>query len=172
VTALRVVLALLIVAASWPELSRYAAERRLYEVSAVLQAVFRRPPEAAEAGRIVTWATAAALDASAALPGDWRSLNLAGSASLLAHRPDAALDRYRQALGLGERPEIVVNVGRAHLALGRADEARAAFVRALWVSPGLHPAVPRALQPAVDAEVGALERTLAAGRLRAPPPPP
>ena len=167
--AWRVAISLLIVVALLPEFPRYAAERRLYQVSAVLQAVFTRPREVPDPGRVVAWAASTAVGASDSLPGDWRPLNLAGSAWLLARRPEEALDRYREALVLGERPEIVVNLGRAYASLGRDDQATAAFVRAAWVSPGVMATLPRTSQAAVRREVDALERSLASGRLAAPP---
>ena len=168
--AWRVAIALVIVAALLPEFPRYAAERRLYQVSAVLQAVLLRSRDVPDPGRVVAWAATTALSASGALPGDWRPLNLAGSAWLLAGRAEPALDRYREALALGERPEIVVNLGRAYASLGRGDRATSAFVRAAWVSPGLRSTLPKATQAAVRAEVDALEASLASGRLAAPPP--
>jgi tetratricopeptide (TPR) repeat protein len=170
VIVLRVALALVLVAALVPELSRYLAERQLYRASAVLRSVFAGPREPLESGGAVAWAASTAAAAAADLPGDWRPLNLAGSAWLLAGRADRALDRYRQALALGERPEIDVNVGRAHARLGRHDRAAAAFLRAGWVSPAVLSWLPIAPRDALRSELAALEQKLTAGRLAAPPP--
>jgi len=165
-----VILAVLIVAALVPELSRYAAERRLYQASAILRSVFARPHELANSGGVVAWAASTASAVAADLPGDWRPLNLAGSAWLLARRADLALDRYREALALGERPEIDANVGRAYASLGRHDRAAAAFLRAGWISPAVLSSLPRPSRDALRSELAALEQKLLTGRLGAPPP--
>lgn len=168
---LRVVLSLLLVAALVPELSRYAAERRLYQASAVLRSVFARPRALPDAGGAVAWVASTASAVAADLPGDWRPLNLAGSAWLLARQPDQALDRYRSALTLGERPEIGLNVGRAYASLGRHDRAAAAFLRAGWISPAVLASLPSASRDALRSELAALEQKLVTGRLGAPPAP-
>lgn len=170
--ALRVVVSLLIVAALVPELSRYAAERRLYQASAILRSAFARPRALPNAGGAVAWAASTAVAAAADLPGDWRPLNLAGSAWLLARQAERALDRYREALTLGERPEIDVNVGRAYASLGRHDRAAAAFLRAGWISPAVLSGLPIASRDAVRFEMATLEQKLKTGRLGAPPAPP
>lgn len=165
----RLALALIILAAVVPELSRYTAERRLYQASTVLRSVFAQPRAMANPGAAVAWAASVAGDAAGDLPGDWRPLNLAGSALLLARQPDRALEKYREALALGERPEIDVNVGRAYASLGRNDRATAAFVRAGWVSPGVLTLLPPSVGDALRSELGRLEGELTSGRLTAPP---
>jgi tetratricopeptide (TPR) repeat protein len=167
--ALRVALALLVAGALLPELSRYAAERRLYEVSAVLQVVATRSRDVPNPSGAVMWAASTALALASDLPGDWRPLNVAGSALLLVRQADQALARYRQALELGERPEIDVNVGRAYARLGRDDHAASAFLRAGWVSPAVLSWLPDATRDALRAELAALEHALVNGRLLAPP---
>ena len=106
---------------------------------------------------------------AADLPGDWRPLNLAGAALLLGRQPEQALERYREALKLGERPEIDVNVGRAYASLGRDDHAMAAFLRAGWVSPAVLAWLPNATGEALRPALSALEQQLVEGRLSAPP---
>jgi tetratricopeptide (TPR) repeat protein len=167
--AVRIALALLVAAALLPELSRYGAERQLYEVSAVLQAVGSGARVVANPGGAVMWAVSRADDASSRLPGDWRPLLFAGSGLLLVRQVDQALDRYRRALELGERPEIDVNLGRAYARLGLDDRARAAFVRAAWISPALLDWLPLASRDALGAELSGLGRALVDGRLTAPP---
>jgi tetratricopeptide (TPR) repeat protein len=168
-TLVRLALALIILAALTPELFRYAAERRLYQASTVVRLVFAGHPAIANPGGALEWATSVAGDAAGSLPGDWRPLNLAGSALLLARQPDRALERYREALALGERPEIDVNVGRAYASLGRHDEATAAFLRAGWVSPAVLASLPASTRDALQSELRRLERELTSGRLAAPP---
>jgi len=167
-----IILPVLIVAALVPELSRYAAERRLYQASAILRSVFARPHELANSGGVVAWVASTASAVAPDLPGDWRPLNLAGSAWLLARQADRALDKYREALALGERPEIDANVGRAYASLGRHDRAAAAFLRAGWISPAVLSSLPSAPRDALRSELAALEQKLLTGRLGAPPPVP
>ena len=170
--AWRVALALLIVAAIVPELFRYAAERRLYQASAVVRSVFSAPRGMPNPGNLVAWAISLASNVAADLPRDWRALNLEASALLIAREPERALGRYREALKLGERPEIDVNMGRAHASLGRHDLAAAAFLRAVWISPGLLSRLPSASREALRPQLAALEAELVNGRLAAPPAPP
>jgi tetratricopeptide (TPR) repeat protein len=169
VILLRLAFALVILAALTPELFRYAAERRLYRASTVVRLVFVRHPMIANPGGAVAWAASVAADAAGSLPGDWRPLNLAGSALLLADQPDRALERYREALALGERPEIDVNVGRAYTSLGRNDQATAAFLRAGWVSPAVLASLPASTRAALQPELRRLEQELTSGRLATPP---
>lgn len=171
--ALRIALAVLVAAAMAPELSRYAAERRLHQASARLQSIVAaRPPAVVDRATAAALAAATARGAAASLPGDWRPLNIAGSAWLIARQPAQALEEYRAALARGERPEVVVNLGRAYASLGRQDLAAAAFLRAAWISPAVLTGLPAAARDALSPRLTALERDLTAGRLAAPPPPP
>lgn len=168
----RVALALLIVAAVVPEFFRYAAEHRLYHASAAVRSVFASPRGLPDPANRMAWAVSIASGVAADLPRDWRALNLAGSAWLLARQPDRALDRYRDALKLGERPEIDINLGLAYRSLGRHDRAAAAFRRAVWISPALLSRVPDPSRDTLRAELAALEAELVAGRPTPPPAPP
>lgn len=170
--ALRIALSLLVVVALVPEVTRYSAERKLNRASAMLKSVFARPVSPSQAGAMVAWAASTASAAATDLPGDWRPLNVAASAWFVAKRTDQALDRYRAALALGERPEIDANVGRAYMSLGQRDRAAAAFLRAGWISPAVLWALPDGPRDLLLSELATLEQQLKAGQLRAPPPPP
>ena len=163
---------LILTVAVAPELSRYAAERRLYRATAVLRLFFARPHEIPNSAHALQWAASTAAEASAGLPGDWRPLNTAGSALLFARRPEAALEKYRQALALGERPEVDVNVGRVYATLGRAEQAMAALLRAGWISPSLFDGLPPPAKAALRSQLDDFERRLRNGTLAAPPPKP
>lgn len=166
---LRVALALLVLGAVIPELSRYVAERRLYRASAMIRSILANPRVVPDPVGAVTWASAMAAGLAADLPGDWRPLNLAGTGLLIIRKPDAALARYLEGLALGERPELAVNAGRAWAGLGRDDLARAAFLRAGWVSPGVLVSLSAATRDAIEREVKDMEDRLAGGHLPAPP---
>ncbi len=110
-----------------------------------------------------------ALSAAPGLPGDSRPLVLAGSCRLVGADAAGALEFYRKALAMGERAEIDLNVGRAYEASGETEKAAAAFLRALWISPALSPALlPDAKAPALE-NYNRLEAELRAGRLKEPP---
>jgi len=158
-------LALLIV----PEVPRYAAERRLADVTATLQGI-------AAGGRVVPGArpqleTLAALAGAtaAADPSDTRGLVAAGTAMLLAGDTGAAERWYRTALARGERAEIDLNLARALALAGRQQDAEAALRRAVWVSPALIDTLPASERPRLVSELAGLEERLRRGELTAPP---
>jgi len=111
-----------------------------------------------------------ALSAAPGLPGDSRPLVLAGSCRLVGADTAGALGDYRQALALGERAEIDLNLGRAYEASGETEKAAAAFLRALWISPALSPALLPDVKSAALEQYNRLEAQLRAGRLASPPP--
>jgi len=111
-----------------------------------------------------------ALSAAPGLPGDSRPLVLAGSCRLVGADIAGALENYRKALALGERAEIDLNVGRAYEASGETEKAAAAFLRALWISPALSPALLPDVKSAALEQYNRLEAQLRAGRLASPPP--
>lgn len=168
--AVAIAVAALLVLAVVPELSRYAAERRLAEVTATLQGIVA-------SGRVVPQARpqlealAGAASATAAVdPSDTRGLVAAGTAMLVAGDAGEAERWYRVALGRGERAEIDLNLARALALAGRQQDAEAALRRAVWVSPALIDTLPAAERPRLTSELAALEARLRRGELAAPPP--
>lgn len=65
-----------------------------------------------------------------------------GSQHYLLRNYRAAIDSYEEALALEPRPEIYINLGRAHDRAGDAEEARRNFRLGLRLSPHLWPEVP------------------------------
>jgi cytochrome c-type biogenesis protein CcmH/NrfG len=155
-----------------PEVRRYGAERRLRSAEAALDFVLRRSAEVQNPVEVLDRVAERAAGAARPFPGDSRGLVLAGSAQLVAGNAQGAAGFYREALARGERAEIHLNLGRALDRLGRHDAARAAFLRAIWISPPLSRAVPEEYREPVRQEVERLEAELRGGRLAAPPPPP
>src|SRR5262245_10107748 len=146
----RVVLLVLILLALVPEYGRYSAERLLYRTSsAIRSALFARTREATGRTAMLVEAASQARGAAGALPGDWRPLTVAGAALRLGGQPDQAIETYREALRLGERPEVVLNLGRAYASSGRTDSARTAYLRAAWVSPPVLSGLTKATQDAL-----------------------
>jgi tetratricopeptide (TPR) repeat protein len=167
---LRLAAAAALAAALWPELARYRAERQLRQGTEELRKTIATSRSAEEAAPALERVAAGAVSAAAALPGDPRPRLLAGSARLVARRPQEALDFYRDALSTGERAEIDLNVGRAHALAGERPEAQAALLRALWISPALSAAVPEPLSTRLMEDTARLENELRAGLLKQPPP--
>lgn len=162
--------ALLLAAMVVSEIRRYDAEHRLASASATFESVLGRPSEIENAREVLSRVGESAAAAAEHLPGDSRGWVLAGSCQLVAGNPDRALAFYRRALKTGERAEIHLNLGRAEALLARPEAARAAFLRSIWISPALLPAVPPGFRDAVSAEVSRLEAELRAGKLAAPAP--
>lgn len=65
-----------------------------------------------------------------------------GTQYLLLRRNDAAIRAYEKAVALEPRPEGYLNLGRAQLAAGRREEARANFQRAVRLEPRLYGEIP------------------------------
>jgi len=165
--------ALLAAALFWalaPEAGRYRAERLLRVGSEALRQLVTHPGEVADPQGALSRILDLALFAASDLPGDSRPWILAGSTRLVAGEPGRAIEIYREALARGERAEIDLNIGRAFEAQGEIAKSRAAFLRAVWISPALSaallPDVARELTP----EIERLERKLRGGQLKAPPP--
>ena len=168
-----IVVALLALAAALgPELLRYGAERQLQRATAGLRLHVSGAAPARRPGAVPHWVATTARAAARHLPGDPRPLALAAAALLVAGRTEDGLAQYGEALTLGERPELMLNLGRAHALLGRTDAAQAAFLRAGWVSPAVLAWLPRPLQEAMRARIDREEAALRAGTRTEPPPPP
>jgi hypothetical protein len=155
-----------------PELSRYRAERTLRAAIDALRVILTHPNEVADPPGALERTAQAAASAIAPLPGDPRPRLVEGSARYVRGDWQRALEIYLGALALGERGEIDLNVARSLERLGREEDARAAFVRAVWVSPALLASILPDVQAPVAAEVTRLEAELSKGNLAKPPPMP
>ena len=153
-----------------PELPRYRSERLLRGSTDALRYLVQHPGEVADPLGALSRIEQLAFSAAPGLPGDSRPWILAGSARLVASNPDGALELYRRALGLGERAEIDLNMGRAYESRGDSEKAIAAYLRAVWIAPALFPALLPDVQQPLRAEYARLEGELRAGRLTSPPP--
>jgi len=65
-----------------------------------------------------------------------------GSVQSLKGQRERAYALYARSVGLEERAESDLNLGRAAAALGRMEEARALFARSVWIQPRLLDALP------------------------------
>ena len=153
-----------------PELPRYVAERMLRPATDSLRYLVSHPGEVSEPRGALDRIQEMALAAAPGLPGDSRPLVLAGSCRLVGADIAGALEFYRRALDLGERPEIDLNAGRAYESNGETAKAAAAFLRAVWISPALAPALLPDVKIRALSEYERLEAELRAGRLASPPP--
>jgi hypothetical protein len=73
-------------------------------------------------------------------------------------------------IGIGERAEVDLNLGRAYALAGNQQAASAAVLRAVWVSPALISALPEQVQTPLKAALAENARRLGSHRLAAPPP--
>lgn len=152
-----------------PEFGRYAAERRVGWATNAFRALLDRVGDP-ETARNVAAVGEIAVGSAARLPGDPRPWVLAGSACLVTGRPERALEFYREAFETGERAEIDLNLGRAYAMTHRDDAARAADVRAGWISPEIVATLPADVRDPIVAEIDRLAAELSSGHLDAPPP--
>lgn len=155
-----------------PEPARYRAERLVRAATDALRLVITHPGEVADPPKALDGIALAADSCVRSLPGDPRPLLLEGSARLVRGEPERAAAAYRLAFGDGERAEIDLNLARAYEGLGREADARAAYVRAAWISPMLLRAMLPDSAALARAEVARLDQELKAGRLTGPPPMP
>ena len=169
-----------LVAALVPEFRRYSpgflrersAEREIRVASGAFRIVVSRPQEVSDPADALSRIVEIAHSAAAKLPADPRPRILAGSAKLVSGDPPGALQEYRLARNMGERAEIDLNIARAYDAVGEVEKARAAYVRAAWISPALLAfLLPDVAEP-IGREVARLETELKSGRLKEPPPMP
>ena len=151
-----------------PEISRYRAERRLGFATGAFRGLLDRAGDP-ETARNIQDLGAMALSTAGSLPGDPRPWILGGSAFLVTSQPAPALENYREALSTGERAEIDLNLGRAFAMLQRAEDARAALLRAGWVSPEILASLPPAAKDPILNEIERLSWQLRRGKLDAPP---
>lgn len=155
-----------------PELPRYRAERMLRPSTDALRYLVSHPTEVPDPLGALSRIEQIAISAAPGLPGDSRPWILAGSSRLVAANADGALELYRRALALGERAEIDLNIARACESRGDSEKAMAAFLRAVWIAPGLFPALLPDVEIPLRAQYDRLVEELKAGRLTSPPPPP
>jgi tetratricopeptide (TPR) repeat protein len=153
-----------------PELSRYRAERLLFVGTQTLRYLLAHASEVKDPPAVLERVAAIALEASGGLPGDPRPWILAGGARLVKAELDLAIANYREALARGERAETDLNLGRAYEAQGDRRKSRAAFLRAVWISPALFSAVLPDVAATLWEDLARFEADLKAGRLKAPPP--
>ena len=163
-------LAAVLLRALGPEAGRYRAERLLRVGTGALRQLVNHPEEVADPRGALSRIQDLAFSAAPDLPGDSRAWILAGSTRRVAGEPGRAIQLYRDALALGERAEIDVNIGGAFEAEGEMAKSRAAFLRALWISPALSSAILPDIVHELTPEIQRLEAELRAGRLKDPPP--
>jgi tetratricopeptide (TPR) repeat protein len=94
-----------------------------------------------------------------------------GSVQSLRGEHELSYALYARSVRLEERAEGDLNLGRAAAALGREQEARALFVRSVWIQPRLLDALPPGERDAVAAAVASAEEGLTHGGPVPPAPP-
>jgi tetratricopeptide (TPR) repeat protein len=159
-------LALLLVAlASVRTLATFAQA----EGETLLKEAASAPEEAAsEKIELLSAANARLARAVALRPRSATALLAWGSVQSLRGERELSYALYARSVRLEERAESDLNLGRAAAALGRGQEARALFVRSVWIQPRLLDALPPGERDAVADAVASAEEGLAHGG-RVPP---
>ena len=137
-----------------PEFRHYRAK---IELARCQQALLLSTQLDSERQRRLLPAVRDALSSVAArLPHDVRPVYLLGTSALLLGEPGEAIEQFRRANAIEERPETDLNLSRAHAAAGDAEAASRDALRAVWLSPALH----RELRGSGEAETLARIREL------------
>lgn len=152
-------------------LARGAAARFLATGEETLRAA-AQAPDAGIRGALLNGARVE-LTSAASLrprgPAAWLAL---GSVERLEGNLEGALQATSRSFALEERAETTLNLGLIALESGKADVARAYFVRAVWIFPRLLQSIPAAGEPGVvEVEVRDLEKAFPTSR-KAPALPP
>lgn len=164
---MRLALAVVIVALVVPELPRYWGERRLRQVT-TNAAALREGVGAVEQRQRQLRGLSVVAARIRTFPGDWRPLDAAASASLFGKDASNAIRLYGHCLALGERPELVYDLGVAYMNARDSLNADAAFLRAAWLSPAIAQQLDARAPTAYVKRTDELERRLEQGKLTAP----
>ena len=154
-----------------PELGRQRGEWQLAQAHDAIARVLSGRDSGATALARLQLAEAQSSNAGAALDGDVRALLIEALATMAMQRSDDAIALLRDAVAKAERPELVVNLGRAYFQRGDAAAADQAYLRAAWSSDAALATLPAAMRVELQGRVRALEADLVAGRHAALPPP-
>jgi O-antigen ligase len=142
------------------------------EGETLLREAASAPEEAAsEKAELLSAANACLARAVALRPRSATALLAWGSVRSQRGERELSYALYARSVRLEERAESDLNLGRAAAALGRGQEARALFVRSVWIQPRLLDALPPDERDAVAAAVASAEGGLRRGG-RVPPAPP
>jgi hypothetical protein len=173
----RVLALVLLAAALWPELPRYAAERQLHQANRQLESALRKvqqsPHQAGADAQIREQAADAlqlATQAAFALPDDPRCILAQALGLILSGQGKEAATLLEAAIARSERPEFTINLGRARTTQGDTAGAQAAYLRTAWASTQAIGTLPRVLREDLLRQVAELETQLRAGKRLAPPP--
>jgi hypothetical protein len=168
-TPLKVLVTTVLAAAALHLLFVYAVEWRIAEGLALLEGVLRGRIFQADAPDAVLRARALGEIALHQAPEEPRAALVLGSALTMLAEGEAARIVLDQAVRLGERPELLVALGRARAATGDDNGAKAAFLRAAWASPPSINTLPKAPRQEILEEVLRQETELRSGRLKRSP---
>lgn len=166
----RGLVALLLLAALIPEFARHRAEWQLADARDALMRVLGGLDRNSDALAQLQRADRNGREAAHTLGADARAPLVVAIANIALQRGDVAMDVLDAAIEQAERPELVVNLGRALFQQGDATAADAAYLRATWASAAAIQTLPRSMRDALTTQVSELESDLAKGKLEQPPP--
>ncbi len=142
------------------------------EGETLLREAASAPEDAAPQKAELLSAANALLARSVALrPRSATALLALGSVQSLRGEREVSYALYARSVRLEERAESDLNLGRAAAALGHGSEARALFVRSVWIQPRLLDALPPEEREGVAAAVKTAEKGLKHGGSVPPAPP-
>jgi tetratricopeptide (TPR) repeat protein len=170
---LRITAGLVLLAALVLDFRRHAGERSLYRATALLGSALAGSAPGTDPRRLAEAARDLAAEASAALPYDPRPPLVEGASRLALGDSARAEACFRESVERAEKPEALVNLGRALLVRGRHEEARHVFVRAAWLHPVSLATLPTSFrEPALERAEAGRARLRSDGELSVPSVPP
>ncbi len=161
--ALRLTAVLLLMAAFLPDLRHHAAERALYQATALLSSALSGNVPGADPRRLAAAASDLTSRVARMLPFDPRPPLVQGVARLALGDASGAQTCLRDSIARAEKPEALLHLGRAMLAGNRHEEAREVFRRAAWLHRIALLSLPVAYREGALAEAEALRGRLQRG---------
>ncbi len=132
--ALRIGLVVCMIALLWPEFTRYRAQWRLAEANARIETVLSGQDRSPNTLSSVLTAVQLAKLVIEQNPNDPNAILIEGIGLIMLGQGEQAMQRFETAIAQGERPEFVLNLGRARNSTGDEAGARQAYLRAAWSS--------------------------------------
>ena len=160
---LRLTAVLLLAATLLPDLRHHAAEKALYQATALLSSALSGNVPGADPRRLAAAASDLASRIARTLPFDPRPPLVQGIARLALGDASGAEVCLRDSIARAEKPEALLHLGRALLVGNRPEDAREVFRRAAWLHRIALLSLPGAFREDALAEAEALRGRLQRG---------
>lgn len=166
---LRFGLLCLLIVLVWPEYAHYRSQWRLAEANARMERVLSGRERSQNAVSSVQKAVVLAQQVREQNPDDPNAILIEGIGLMMLGHGQDAVRSFERAIAQGERPEFVVNLGRARASVGDMPGADQAYLHAAWSSANSIATLPKAMREDLLKEVELLERDLMERNLTSPP---